>query len=137
MDRSQSNRPDKVGQAVMLIYVTLGIGVLRSIIETTRLAESAPLGFVLFITLSVFGTMWFFIHMIGKGRNWARITFLVMFIIGTPLSVQPLLQSLSANPISGLLGIAQTGLQLLALTFLFQKRSSDWFREMKSLKQPA
>jgi hypothetical protein len=47
--------------------------------------------------------------------------------------VLPLLKSLAASPFSGLLGIAQTVIQIVALIFLFQKRSSDWFREMKGM----
>lgn len=132
MEQNQVNRPDKVGTAVVLLYVTLGIGVLRSIMEASRLSAQASVGFVMFITSAVLGLMWFFIYMIGKGRNWARITFLVLFIIGIPFAVLPLLQSLAANPLSGLLGIGQTVVQVIALVFLFQKPSSEWFRQMKA-----
>ncbi|HMO52540.1 MAG TPA: hypothetical protein PKE26_15065 [Kiritimatiellia bacterium] len=131
---TENNRPDKVGTAVTLLYITLGIGAVRSIMEASMNAQIASPGFVMFITLFVLGIMWLFIHMIGKGRNWARITFLVLFIIGIPFSILPLLNSLSANPISGLLGLGQTVLQLVALVFLFQRASSEWFRAMKSQK---
>jgi len=56
---------------------------------------------------------------------------LVLFVIGLPFSILPLLKSLAANPFSGLLGIVQIAIQLIALVFLFQKISSDWFKEMK------
>jgi len=100
--------------------------------EASTTAKVASPGFVMFITFFVLGIMWFFIYMIGKGRNWARITFLVLFIIGIPFAILPLLQSLAANPISGLLGIGQTVIQVIALVFLFQKPSSAWFKEMKA-----
>ena len=100
--------------------------------ESSTQAEVASPAFVMFIAFFGLVIMWLFIFMIGKGRNWARITFLVLFIVGTPLSVLPLMQSLGANPISGLLGIVQTIIQIVALVFLFQKPSSDWFREMKA-----
>ena len=134
IDQNQTTRPQKVTIAVTLLYITLGIGVLRGIIEASMLAQIAPPAFVMLVTFFVLGIMWLFIYMIGEGRNWARITFLVLFIIGIPFSVLPLLRSLAANPISGLLGIVQTALQLIALVFLFQKPSSDWFREMKVKK---
>ena len=100
--------------------------------ESSTQAEVASPAFVMFIAFFVLGIMWFFIFMIGKGRNWARITFLVLFIIGTPFSVLPLMQSLAANPISGLLGIVQIIIQIVAIVFLFQKPSSDWFRGIKA-----
>ncbi|MCE2451099.1 MAG: hypothetical protein J4F35_22915 [Candidatus Latescibacteria bacterium] len=132
MDQNQSTRPYKANTSVKLLYISLGIGVLRSIMESSTQAEVASPAFVMFIAFFVLGIMWFFIFMIGKGRNWARITFLVLFIIGTPFSVLPLMQSLAANPISGLLGIVQIIIQIVAIVFLFQKPSSDWFREMKA-----
>lgn len=107
MEKNQvpADRPQQVGQAVILLYVTLGIGILRSILEASRNPELARTGFLMFITFGVLGIMWFFIHMIGKGKNWARITLLVLFVVGIPLSIFPLLQSLAANPLSGLLGL--------------------------------
>ena len=131
MGQNKTIRPEKVGTAVKLLYITLAIGVLRSIMEASMHAQIASPAFVMFITFFVLCIMWLLIYMIGKGRNWARITFLVLFIIGIPFSVLPLSQSLAANPISGLLGIAQTVIQVVALVFLFQKPSADWFKEMK------
>lgn len=132
MNQDQISRPEKVAIAVKLFYITLGIGVLRSIMEASIHAQMASPAFVMFVAFFVLGIMWLFIYMIGKGRNWARITLLVLFIVGIPFSVLTLLQSLAANPISGLLGIGQTVIQIIALVFLFQKPSSDWFREMKA-----
>ena len=134
IDQIQTIRPVKVGTAVILLYISLGIGILRGIMEASMLVQIASPAFVMLVTFFVLGIMWLFIYMIGEGRNWARITFLVFFIIGIPFSVLPMLQSLAANPISGLLGIGQTALQIIALVFLFQKPSSDWFREMKVKK---
>jgi len=131
-NRAQITRPDKVSKAVTLLYVVLGIGVLRSIMEVSRLPQIA-IGFVI-LSLPTFGIIWLFIYKISKGRNWARITFLVLCIIGIPFSVVPLMQSLAANPFSGLFGIAQIIIQIVALVFLFQRPSSDWFREMKANK---
>jgi hypothetical protein len=41
---------------------------------------------------------WFSGFIIGKGRDWARITFLVLFIAGIPLGGQPLLQWMAPLP---------------------------------------
>ena len=99
--------------------------------EASGLSQGAPLGFVLFVGFATLAVLLFFTTMIGKRRNWARITFLVLFIIGVPFSILPLLQSLAKTPISGILGIAQAVLQVVALVFLFQGISSEWFRSPK------
>ena len=48
MDQDDSSRPAMVGRAVMLLYSSLGIGVLRIIMEYQRLAQKTSIGFVLF-----------------------------------------------------------------------------------------
>lgn len=127
-------RPSKVAIAVKLLYLTLGIGIIRSAIEFSHQAEQSSAKFVLFVMLFTFAFMSFFIHMIGKGKNWARITFLVLFIIGIPLSVLPMIQSLTHNPISGILGLVQSLLQVVAMVALFQNESSSWFKTIKQMK---
>ena len=131
-NQENKTRPDKVSTAVKLLYSTLVIGVVRLILEASTIAQTAPLGFIIFIGFFTLATSAFFMYMIGKGRNWARITFLVFVIIGIPLSILPLLQSFATSPISGILGIGQAVLQIIALVFLFQKPSSDWFKLMKA-----
>ncbi len=131
--QKQVEQPSKVGTAVTLLYATLGIGIIRSIIESSRYAEASSVGYVIYIMFSVFGLMWFLFYMIGKGRNWARITFLILFILGVPSSIF-IIQSLTHNPISGILGIAQVVMQSVALVFLFQGGSSVWFKAMKQSK---
>lgn len=131
---TQQERPAKVSTAVKLLYTTLGIGIIRSIIESSRHAEASSIGFVLFITFFVFGLMWFLIYMTGKGKNWARITFLVLFILGVPMSILPMIQSLTHDPTSGILGFVQVVMQVMALVFLFQGESSAWFKAIKLSK---
>ena len=125
------DRPERVSQAIKLFYLTIGIGIVRGILETARLAKTAPIGFILFIAMLTFAIMIGLIYMAGKGRNWARNILLVLFLIGFPFSIMPLLQSLASNLFSGLLGIAQAALQAIALIFLFRKDSSEWFRKTK------
>ena len=134
MTESLSSRPVGVGRAVNLLYAALGIGILRDVLI-------APQGYhishLIFHTFAVIGLLGVLIYLIRQGRTWARITFLVWFVVGTPLAVVPLMRSFEASPISGLLGVAQTMIQVFALVLLFQKPSSDWFREMKASRLAA
>ena len=131
MDINSNQKPKKVQTAVTILYVTLGIGILRAVIEASANAEMAGVGFLMFVTLVVFAFMAFLIAKIGGGKNWARITFLVLFLLGLLPSILPLLRSFDINPLSGFLGLAQIVLQILALVFLFQQESGDWFKAHK------
>lgn len=131
---SKKNKPDSVSTALTLLWISLAVGVLNSIISFSNsvdLAQGYGSGFVIFVTLFVIAFMAFFIYMIGEGKNWARITFLVLFIIGIPFSVLPAIILLLTDPISAMFSVGISILQLIALIFLFQKTSSDWFHSMK------
>ncbi|MGE5153411.1 MAG: hypothetical protein ACM3ST_05290 [Bdellovibrio bacteriovorus] len=123
-----SRRPRHVSHAVTLLYITLAVGLVRSIIEASALASLAGVQFVLFVTLFTFAAMAVLILLISQGRNWARVLYLILSIIGTPLSVIPLLNSIIHHPFSGVLGITQLILTITALFLLFQPKSSAWFR---------
>jgi hypothetical protein len=128
-------KPQKIKTAVLMLWVSLGLGLVRSAWEIPAQAEHSSVGFVVFVLAFTLLFTGFFIWMIDRGKNWARITFLVLFILGVPLSILPLLQSLAYAPISGLLGIAQVILQTIAVIFLFVKQSSTWFKIKKISKQ--
>lgn len=115
-----------------MLWISLGLGVVRSAWEVPAQAAQSSLGFVVFVMVFTLMFIGFFIWMIDKGKNWARITFLVLFILGVPLSIFPLLQSLAYAPISGLIGISQVFLQTIAVVFLFMKESSTWFKLQKN-----
>lgn len=138
MDQNQTNRPEKVGTAVKLLYISLGVGVLQRIMMASVHAEVAHapnLIATMLVAFFVLGIRWLFIYMIGKGRNWARIVFLVWFIIVTPVSMLIMPWYVIPYPLLvGLPFIGQTVIQVIALVFLFQKPSTDWFREMKMTK---
>lgn len=88
-----SNRPDtskKLQHAVFIVDPTLGIGIVRAVIKAPVSAVMAGVGFLVFITLADFGVMVILFSMIGLGRNWARINFLVLFPLGVLQSILPL-----------------------------------------------
>jgi len=133
-------KPKKVGIAVKLVYATLAVGAMRSIWEipararqfetsweTSPLSSQSLIGFSILVMLLTLLFLGYLVFMIDKGRNWARITFLVLLIIGIPFSIIPLLLSFAYSPISGILSVAQVVAQTTAVILLFQKESSRWF----------
>lgn len=124
-----SPRPSSVTKAATLLYVTLGIGVLRAAMEFPRLSAMSGAAFVIFTQLVVFGLTWLLIFLISRRRNWARIVYVVLFLLGTPLSVKPLIASLVATPVSGLLGLGQAAAQVVAIVMLFRGEARAWFKK--------
>jgi hypothetical protein len=107
-----------------MLYIGIALGISRIFYpETSQLRQLSDVAFsyVMMIGLFTVGIQWFMIHMIGRGKNWARIPFLVLFIVGIPFFIY-----------WG--SIPQIAVKGVALVFLFQKASSDWFKAMKSAR---
>lgn len=125
-------RPPSVSRGLLLLYASLGIALIRSAMEFPRLAQVSSLGFAVSVQVVVFATFVGLLFFIARRKNWARIVFLVIFILGVPLSVGPLLDSISGTPISGVLGLLQVALQVVALVLLFRSEAAAWFRQVST-----
>jgi hypothetical protein len=119
--------PRAVVSAVQLMYVTLGIGVVRSALEWPQITRDAGPGFALMVLVITFGVLLWLTSRVARGRNWARIVYLVFFLVGLPFSIRPLLHALGYAPLSGMLGIIQVALQCLCLVLLFGVQARPWF----------
>jgi hypothetical protein len=124
---SRPGMPATVERAVMLLYVTLVMGALRNILENLRYT-GGPDMFVLCIMITALAIMWLVVHMIERGKNWARFIVAVLTGFGCPLTMS----YATFDSFPGILGFGQLILQIIALVFLFQKTSSDWFRQMNA-----
>ena len=127
------NIPKKIKQASNLIYISLIIGFIKSVLYetlTTQKILSQPkalsIGIITIMILAYFG------FEIGKGKNWARITFLVLFIIGIIFYPFTLINEFNSNPIIGIVSIIQAIIQLYVIIILFTGESKEWFKKHNS-----
>ncbi|HTY25989.1 MAG TPA: ankyrin repeat domain-containing protein [Desulfomonilaceae bacterium] len=155
-------RPSKVTFAIYVLYTSLGIGVIMVLVTWLLFGSPGPVGYFLITYLMHvssfhFQTMWvmhgdvvivpiaaWLFYMIGKGKNWARMTLLVFVILETLVFALSLLMigllprsgfsplSLSGFLIDACPTILQHVLQVVAVTLLFGRVSSNWFKAMKA-----
>ena len=130
--QNNATKPSQVSLAVKLLYACLGIGLISSgrLIFRGSVATNEAAGVV--VTILIMGVI-FFVFLtvcIDKGKNWARIALLVLFLLGLPFSLPSLLsgfnQSLTIETISPLV---QDILLIVALALLFQRTSAGWFKQ--------
>jgi|GEM_PF-1322058 FtsH-binding integral membrane protein len=136
-DKENRTPPIEVSNAIKLFYLVLFLGIFSTISGISNLDKIiaqyptfSPTFYYLIILFS-YAFLFFFIYKIRKGRNWARITFFILFVLGLPFSIFTLPNSFTISLINGVLTIIGIILQIIALVFLFQKPSSDWFKSMK------
>jgi drug/metabolite transporter (DMT)-like permease len=127
-----SERPPKVSLAVKFFYVIVGIGVIRAVMTIIRHADVRSPVSLIITKLVIYAGSLYLIHQLGKGRNWARWSMVLIFIISIPLTILPAFGSFSHNPLHTSLGFVQLALYIIGLAFLFQASSSIWFGSQKS-----
>jgi len=122
-----SERPPKVVLAIKLLYLVVGIGMIRAVMTVLRHADVRSPYFFILTKFFIYTGSLFLIYQLGKGKNWAKVSLVVILAISIPLTILPAFESISHNPIHTLLGFMQIILYVVALVFLFHNNSSNWF----------
>jgi len=118
----KKSRPNEVSIALALLWTLFAIYIIKIIPILTEPGSIfdfiSGVGFAIIISLILI----FFIEMIRRGENWARITLLVLAIISIINTAFTY-----ANPLE----IIEIVLLVIASILLFQKSSSKWFMSKK------
>ncbi|TAN55816.1 MAG: hypothetical protein EPN26_04770 [Rhodospirillales bacterium] len=83
---------------------------------------------IILILAITFGIVAFLFYKIAQGANWARIVYLVMFVLGLWTGVPMLFSEIVRSPLGGLISIAQWVLTIYTLYLLFTEPAKSWFR---------
>lgn len=120
MSENITRRPRAATLGVWLIVASLLLGVLKGVV----LPVAGPL-WIGFVTGAILAAL---TAAVARGRNWARVTWLVLFLLGLPVIffVGDLLLREGAASVAIL--VVQTIAQLVALVLLFRPSSNAWFR---------
>jgi hypothetical protein len=127
------NRPSNVIRFEQLMYLSIALGVINTAHDWNRLVSIArPEGgaaFVLFVNGGVLGILILLIWLSARrAKNWARWVYLAIFVLGLPGGGRQVAINLSQRPVSGIIGVIQTALQVAALFLIFTGNSREWFR---------
>ena len=124
-------RPPQVAAAVLLLVSSLVVGGIRAVFDLTGKVSGAAFVVALLILVGFLGVFFFFVNKSAAGRNWARITLLVLLVLQLPFAVLSSIAEVRTNPMHGAVSIVIAVLQLLGVVLLFTKNSNLWFRRIK------
>lgn len=129
---SATPRPRAVLIAVWLLWATIAIEVLEKVLDAHNGLQSGAFVVVASnITIVMVGVLCWLIFMIGRRRNWARISYALLFALGMIFHLGNWQNALNGPP-RELIEIAlQSGLQLAAVVLVFQRAANAWFRTGK------
>lgn len=132
MDDAQAGKPRSVTLAVTLLWISFAIGLIRMLVDPSGL-KAVPFPAIVWPIAAVITAFFcLIIFKIAAGRNWARITFLVVFLVSLVLGLPALMAEFLRNPAFGLLSVVSSLMQLCAVILLFTSPGKSWFRTKAS-----
>ncbi len=87
--------------------------------------------FPLFIFLVVYSVFFYFVHSVSIGKNWARITLFVLFLVGLPFTLIGLPGLFVQDPLLGILSVIQLIPYIVAFAFLFTGEAHQWYKGIR------
>lgn len=132
-ERALAERPRQVLAALWLLWAGLAIGLPVMHYEYTDAVAKAPAAgvFVLLVTGAIFALLAILYYLIGRGRNWARIGYL-LFTLWSWYMFFTTLRELAAKPDHVIaLEVLGTLLDFVVIPLLFFGPGARWFRTMR------
>jgi glucose-6-phosphate-specific signal transduction histidine kinase len=121
-------RPAQVAKATGLVCLSLAIGLVRVIISWRLEPQDFP--FILTAFISALNVL--LIWKIWQGRNWARTTLFVIFVIALMLTANALVPSFRVSPVRAILGIVQLVIWVCALSLVYGSKAEGWFQSKET-----
>jgi hypothetical protein len=119
-----TKRPRVVEAAVGILFAAFVIAIASSVAELPSVPDR---GIVIGLLLSITALYLFNIYKIWAGRNWARLLYTVIFVLGCFKSVPQLSETLQESFFLGTGDAVLLAAQLTAVGMLYLPKSHAWF----------
>lgn len=134
---SDLKKPKNVATGVTILYVSLVIGVIAAIMRGVHMHVIEPhvqpamlehnlmayaLVCVIFLVVA-----WFIYYKISHGKNWARIVFLIVLLVGLVSNVMHYQMILDQHNFMVAASVINIILTVVAACLLFSKEANAWF----------
>jgi hypothetical protein len=124
-------RPSTVRISVVALLLTEAFALGDTIVKLRAMPTPIKSSIYLLVSLAILLTAWL-AYMTWTGRNWARITQLVIVVYGALTSFPSISSELSNDISTGAISILLSAIQLSAVWLLFQAPASAWFDHTRS-----
>ena len=122
----RADKPQSVRWAVFLLYTALGIDVFGTVVYATEAKRMMSDLFVLCLT-------WVVIYRISRGRNWARILYLVGCVLGLLVAAASVLHGFEVpGLVIRTLDYFSATAYLSAAALLVGRSSAKWFEPRRN-----
>ena len=130
--RTAATKPAIIQSAISLLWASLAIAAVKVVLDWANFVGRGSAAFTAFIMIFTFAVIGFVVVKIGQGKNWARVIFLVVFVVGIVTAFLTLRSEFAQSRLLGILSIVQAALQATALYFIFTSPGKEWYRKVQS-----
>jgi hypothetical protein len=124
-----STRPREVKWSIFLQLAALVIGPIITATDWSHLESLGPIRKPVLDAVVTLLLLGYFIWKMSQGKNWARITLLVLFLIGLPFYIFYIRARFGRSAILAVLSILQGLLQGTGLLLAFRASAKVWFKK--------
>jgi hypothetical protein len=112
----------------ILMVASIPVGIVLTILDWEYLRSTSNTTIAV-ETLVIFGTLMIWLaYKLAFGRNWARITLLVLVIVGAPFYLISLVALFMRAPALGAISVVQAFMQYVSLYVVFTEPARSEFR---------
>jgi uncharacterized membrane protein len=122
------DRPRQVVLATRLLWAALAISIAKWVLEWESVDTALPVYIAVPSAIVGFVVRAWLTIKIYEGRNWARMTLLVLALLGLVVFLVTASRVFARSPTSVFMRIGLTALLLAALGILFTRPASEWFK---------
>ena len=133
MVQENIQKPIAVVRAVQFLWASFALEWVKLLVNSSNPGAIPSTPYVYFVMFFTFVVVGYLIYRISAGENWARLAFLIMFVMGTAPALPAIIGELSRASVLGMLFAAQIAIQIYALFLLFTQPGSGWFDKVKSV----
>ena len=127
--------PKRVRQAVQLLWYSFALGIPVVLIELTRdraeYAQPGAFAVTVAIYLLLFALAALLNVKIARGRNWARVTGFLLYLLGLYFVMAPNDDPEAPSVIVSMLNFVSVAIESVAYYWLFTSPGSGWFRRRR------
>ena len=132
MDTIATSRPRNVTIAVAILCVVFIYGFVSGGVQAAHATLLPPVSRSVAYASIALGICInaFFVYKIFMRRNWARIVYLIFFLLGILFAVPGFLVLFRQSSVWGMFGLVGYVAQIVALVLLFTGSGDRWFRKV-------
>jgi len=120
-------KPREVGWATGLLWASLAMWLFTRALDWTYLTSRQPTSHILFNDALTLSFTAFLIFEISKGKNWARIVYLVLILLGAVPYFVLLRAAIGRSRVVALLSTLETLMEFVAIAVVFSRPAKEWF----------